>query len=63
MDKKQCTEELNNQSFTAYLENGVVMIEVKSEAERTRANRAVKELNFCGSWGTRGKSNEGEYMQ
>lgn len=63
MDKYQAITELKQQGFTATLENGVVMIEVESEAERAKANRAVKELNLCGSWGTRGKSNEGEYLQ
>lgn len=63
MDKTQAITELKQQGFAASLENGVVMVEIESEAERIRANRAVKELNLCGSWGTRGKTNEGEYMQ
>lgn len=63
MDKTQAITELKQQGFAASLKNGVVMIEIESEAERTRAVRAVKELNLRGSWGTRGKTNEGEYMQ
>ena len=58
MDKSQAVTELKKQGFASSLENGVVMIEVGSEAERTRANRAVKKLNLCGSWGTRGARND-----
>ena len=59
MNKKECIKALTEKKFTACLEDGVVMIEVKSEAERSRANKAVKELGLRGSWGTRGVINNG----
>lgn len=54
---------LNEYNFTAYLENGVVMIEVKNNAERSRAIRAIKELGLKGSWGTRGAEDAGRENQ
>ena len=63
MNKTEVITELKQQGFTACLENGVVMIEVKSEAERARAGKAVKELGLKGSWGTRGAINDDNFRR
>lgn len=58
MDKAETIEQLKQQGYAATLDNGVVMINVLTEAERVRATKAVKALGLRGSWGTRGR-NEG----
>lgn len=54
MSKEECISKLIEQGFNACLDNGAVMITVASEAERNRAEKAIKELGLRGSWGTRG---------
>ncbi len=63
MDKAQAIINLKDQGFKAILDNGIVMIEVANETERSRANKAVKDLDLCGSWGTRGVRDYGKEQE
>ena len=54
MSKEETTEKLKEMGFNASLENGVVMVTVKLDAERNGVSKAIKELGLRGSWGTRG---------
>lgn len=56
MSKEDTVEKLKTQGFSANLESGVVMVTVKSDAERNRVRRKIKELGIRGSWGMRGST-------
>ena len=59
MNKSDAQKALTEKGYKANIEDGVLMIEVASEVERSRANKAVRELGLRGSWGTRGvRTNE-----
>lgn len=59
MDKDEALKKIIELGFAASMEDGTVMITVKSEAERNRARKAVNELGLRGSWGTRGEETDG----
>ena len=54
MSKEEAVKQLNDKEFSTRLENGVVVIEVRSESERARAKRAIREIGYDASWGVRG---------
>ena len=54
MTKQDCVNRMISMGYKAALESGVVMIEVASEAERSRVKKAVKDIGYTESWGTRG---------
>lgn len=58
MTKQDCVNRMISMGYRAALESGVVMIEVESEAERSRVKKAVKDIGYTESWGTRGKRDE-----
>ena len=54
LTKKDTVKKLSDSGFHAKLESGVVVIEIASEAERLRAKKAIKDIGYDASWGTRG---------
>lgn len=51
MDKKKTSVKLSELGFSAYLEDGVVMVNVKNEKEMKAVKKAIKEIGYNRSFG------------
>lgn len=59
MDKQETIKNLSDRGFSSYLEDGIVMVNVKNEKEMKAVKKAIKEIGYNRSFGFKigGKTN------
>lgn len=53
MSKDECALKLMEMGFTASVINGVVIILIDDEKDEKKASKAIKEIGYNCSWGTK----------